>query len=148
MRVVASEAVAAQAKNELHDERPDIKVVQIDFDFAANQETVDRKTVRSGSVYDLDAQERRRKELERADRLKKEIGEGPITGIEGRRAYRVVKRAFDIVFSAAVLICFCWLFVIIAILIKIDDPKGPVFFKQERVGLNGKTFKMLKFRSM
>ena len=38
----------------------------------------------------------------------------------------------DIVFSAAVLIVFCWLFAIIAILIKVDDPKGPVFFSQER----------------
>ncbi len=32
------------------------------------------------------------------------------------------------------LVCFSWLLVIIAILIKIDDPKGPVFFKQKRVG--------------
>ena len=50
--------------------------------------------------------------------------------------------------SAAVLVCLCWLFAIIAILIKIDDPKGPVFFKQERVGKNGETFRILKFRSM
>ena len=63
-------------------------------------------------------------------------------------AYRIVKRAFDIVFSAAVLICFCWLFAIIAIVIKIDDPKGPVLFKQERVGKDGKTFTMHKFRTM
>lgn len=84
----------------------------------------------------------------RADRLKKEIGEEPITGIEDRLSYRFVKRAFDIVFSAAVLVFFCWLFAVIAILIKIDDPKGPVLFKQERVGKNGKTFNMYKFRSM
>lgn len=84
----------------------------------------------------------------RADRLKKEIGEEPITGIEDRLSYRFVKRAFDIVFSAAALVFFCWLFAVIAILIKIDDPKGPVFFKQERVGKNGKTFNMYKFRSM
>lgn len=44
--------------------------------------------------------------------------------------------------------CFSWLFALIAILIKIDDPKGPVFFKQTRVGKNGETFQMLKFRSM
>lgn len=35
-----------------------------------------------------------------------------------------------------------------AIAIKIDDPKGPVFFKQKRVGKDGKEFNMYKFRSM
>lgn len=58
------------------------------------------------------------------------------------------KRAFDIVFSAFVLVSFSWLFVIVAIAIKIDDPKGPVFFKQKRVGKDGKEFNMYKFRSM
>lgn len=70
----------------------------------------------------------------------------PVVG--GTVAYRFVKRAFDVVFSAAVLVVFCWLFAIIAILIKVDDPKGPVFFSQERVGKDGRTFRMLKFRSM
>ena len=49
---------------------------------------------------------------------------------------------------AAVLVLLSWLFVIIAILVKVDDPKGPVFFKQTRVGKNGREFEMLKFRSM
>ena len=85
---------------------------------------------------------------ERARRLKEELGSVPVTGIEDRVAYRFLKRAFDIVFSAAVLIVFCWLYVIIAVLIKVDDPKAPVFFSQERVGKDGRTFRMLKFRSM
>ena len=59
-----------------------------------------------------------------------------------------MKRVFDFVFSAAVLVLLSWLFVIIAIVIKVDDPKGPVFFKQTRVGKNGREFEMLKFRSM
>lgn len=46
------------------------------------------------------------------------------------------------------LICFCWLYAIIALLIKIDDPKGPVIFKQERLGRNGRVYWMYKFRSM
>lgn len=70
----------------------------------------------------------------------------------GRLGYRFAKRAFDIVFSALVLVCLSWLFLIIAILIKLDDPKGPVLFKQRRVGMtkDGKFtyFDMYKFRSM
>ena len=71
-----------------------------------------------------------------------------VSRLQRRYGYRFAKRAFDIVFSAAVLVVFCWLFAIIAILIKVDDPKGPVFFSQERVGKDGRTFRMLKFRSM
>ncbi len=76
-----------------------------------------------------------------------------LEGIESRYGYRFAKRAFDILFSALVLVCFSWLFALIAVLIKIDDPKGPVFFKQKRVGKldargNPKYFTMYKFRSM
>lgn len=71
-----------------------------------------------------------------------------LEGIQDRHVYLFVKRAFDIVFSLFVLVMFCWLFAIIALLIKIDDPKGPVIFKQERVGRDGQTFQMHKFRSM
>lgn len=114
----------------------------------ASKTSTCHKTVRSGTIYDFDMQERRRESLERARRLKEELGSVPVTGIEDRVAYRFVKRAFDIVFSAAVLIVFCWLYAIIAVLVKVDDPKGPVFFSQERVGKDGRTFRMLKFRSM
>ena len=104
--------------------------------------------MRSGTIYDFDMQERRRESLERAEKLKAELGDEPITGTDDRIAYRFVKRIFDFVFSAAVLVLLSWLFVIIAILVKVDDPKGPVFFKQTRVGKNGREFEMLKFRSM
>jgi len=119
----------------------------------ASRATVDsgaleRKTVRSGFAYDINSGGGSVESSERARRLKEELGSVPVTGIEDRVAYRFVKRAFDIVFSAAVLVVFCWLFAIIAILIKVDDPKGPVFFSQERVGKDGRTFRMLKFRSM
>ena len=80
--------------------------------------------------------------------LREQIGDAPLEGIERRWAYRFIKRAFDVVFSAAVLVCFCWLYAIIAILVKADDPKGPVIFSQDRVGRDGRTFKMHKFRSM
>lgn len=58
-----------------------------------------------------------------------------------------IKRAIDIAVSLVYLIVLSPLFLLVAILIKIDS-KGPVLFKQERVGLNGRRFLMLKFRSM
>ncbi len=58
-----------------------------------------------------------------------------------------VKRAFDVVASAAVLLVLAPVLVAIALAIKLDSP-GPVFFRQRRVGLSGRDFSMLKFRSM
>ena len=58
-----------------------------------------------------------------------------------------IKRAFDIVFSAAVLVCISPLLAAIALIIKLED-RGPVFFKQVRVGRHGREFLMFKFRSM
>ncbi len=66
----------------------------------------------------------------------------------GRIAYRAIKRLFDIAFSLLMLVAFSWLFVIVAIAIKADDPDGPVFFGQKRIGRDGKPFRMWKFRSM
>ena len=114
----------------------------------ADNGALERKTVRSGFAYDINGGGGSAESSERARRLKEELGSVPATGIEDRVVYRFAKRAFDIVFSAAVLVVFCWLFAIIAILIKVDDPKGPVLFSQERVGKDGRTFRMLKFRSM
>ena len=61
---------------------------------------------------------------------------------------RATKRAFDIVFSFLVItLVFTWLFPILALLIKLSS-KGPVFFKQNRLGEGNRTFVCLKFRSM
>lgn len=57
------------------------------------------------------------------------------------------KRAFDIVFSGAVLLGLGPLFLLLAWLIKLED-RGPVFFRQVRVGRHGREFAMYKFRSM
>ncbi|HEO8419435.1 TPA: sugar transferase [Yersinia enterocolitica] len=64
------------------------------------------------------------------------------------RSYLVMKRAIDIIGSFGGLVVLSILFVIIALLIKLEDPKGKVFFKQLRVGKDGKEFYMYKFRSM
>ncbi|MCM3670892.1 sugar transferase [Mesobacillus maritimus] len=64
------------------------------------------------------------------------------------RGYLYTKRLMDIIGSLIGISLLSLLFIVIAILIKIEDPKGPIFFTQKRVGLNGKEFKMYKFRSM
>lgn len=64
-----------------------------------------------------------------------------------RYFYRFVKRSFDLVMSFLALICLSWLMLIIAVAIKFDS-KGPIIFKQERMGKGGKTFYCYKFRSM
>lgn len=66
----------------------------------------------------------------------------------GRWGYRLAKRTFDILFSLVVLVCFSWLFLLVTIAIKIDDPEGPVVFARARVGRDGHEFRMYKFRSM
>ncbi|WP_234047311.1 sugar transferase [Luteolibacter pohnpeiensis] len=63
------------------------------------------------------------------------------------RLARGLKRLLDICASSAGLLCFSPIFLITAILIKIEDG-GPVFFCQKRVGAGGKLFGMWKFRSM
>ena len=57
------------------------------------------------------------------------------------------KRAFDVVFSLAVLTVLSPLFIIIAVLIKLSSP-GPIFFKHTAIGKDGKPFMFYKFRSM
>lgn len=64
-----------------------------------------------------------------------------------QRCYAFVKRAFDIVASAAALIILSPIMLIAAILVYVDDP-GRVFYGHVRIGKNGKPFKMWKFRSM
>ena len=57
------------------------------------------------------------------------------------------KRALDILFSLAGLLVLGVPMLLVALLIKLDSP-GPVLFKQERIGLRGKVFRIWKFRSM
>ncbi len=61
--------------------------------------------------------------------------------------YKFFKRTIDIFASFIFIIALLPLLIIIALLVKITS-KGPVFFKQDRIGKNGKVYKMYKFRSM
>jgi exopolysaccharide biosynthesis polyprenyl glycosylphosphotransferase len=57
------------------------------------------------------------------------------------------KRALDVVASGLFLAAFSWLYLLVAAAIKLTS-RGPVFYRQTRVGMNGRKFTMLKFRSM
>jgi exopolysaccharide biosynthesis polyprenyl glycosylphosphotransferase len=70
-----------------------------------------------------------------------------IRGLGLRRSGRLLKRAFDIVVASAILVLFGPIISAIALAIRLDS-KGPVFFRQVRVGRNGEHFWMVKFRSM
>lgn len=63
-------------------------------------------------------------------------------------SYLRMKRLIDILGSFIGLILLSPIFLIVAILIKVEDPKGPVFFKQVRIGKDETEFHMYKFRSM
>lgn len=65
-----------------------------------------------------------------------------------RYIYRFLKRIFDFIASLIGLIILSPLFLVVAVVIKIEDPKGPVFYSQIRLGKKQKPFKMFKFRSM
>jgi exopolysaccharide biosynthesis polyprenyl glycosylphosphotransferase len=64
-----------------------------------------------------------------------------------RGAVKIRKLALDLIGAILGLLALWPIFVIVAILIKLDSP-GPVFYRAERIGLNGRPFAMLKFRSM
>lgn len=68
--------------------------------------------------------------------------------LDEKIGYTVSKRMMDIVGACFGLIFFFPLFLFVGVLIKAEDPKGSVFYSQTRIGKNGKSFRMYKFRSM
>lgn len=68
--------------------------------------------------------------------------------LEDKKFYLAAKRTMDIIGAIVGLTVTSVLFLVVAIAIKIEDPKGTIFFSQTRIGKNGKEFKMYKFRSM
>lgn len=100
------------------------------------------ETVRSGYLFKVDEIERALRESSYPEEFKN------LQGIDDRKAYRALKRTFDIAFSILIFALFWWLYLLLAIIIKIDDSKGSPIFTQERIGKNGKPFKMYKFRTM
>ena len=85
-----------------------------------------------------------------------EVTISPLTGlplisvkdVALRGLNRVIKRLMDVVISAIILVLASPIMLFVALMIKLSEPRAPVFFTQERVGLDGKPFTILKFRSM
>ena len=67
--------------------------------------------------------------------------------IKKKPIYTFIKRFGDIIGSLLIIILFSWLYLILAILVKCTS-EGPVIYKSQRVGKNGKLFTFYKFRSM
>lgn len=83
-----------------------------------------------------------------ASDIKGSFGDFEVTARQTHaRAHRLAKRALDVAGSLALLALFSPLFVLLAALVKISS-RGPVLFKQNRIGEQGKPFQMLKFRTM
>lgn len=65
-----------------------------------------------------------------------------------KELYFLFKRIFDLILSVPLVICFCPLLLIISAGIKLSSVKGPIIYKQKRLGKGGKLFTFYKFRSM
>jgi len=63
-------------------------------------------------------------------------------------AHRALKRTLDIVLATAGLVILAPLLIVIAVLIAIDEPRAPIFFRQRRCGKGGRSFHLYKFRTM
>jgi lipopolysaccharide/colanic/teichoic acid biosynthesis glycosyltransferase len=81
-----------------------------------------------------------------SEALPRSVGAGTVH-INNSAVYAVTKRAFDLVVGTVILILLIPILPLIAVMIKLDT-RGPVFFKQDRVGEGGRLFKFYKFRSM
>lgn len=85
--------------------------------------------------------------MERLQSDKENSLEIQVINKENRLIYNSTKRLMDIILSLLGLIVVSPIMLIVAILIKLES-RGPIIFAQKRVGINGKKFNMLKFRSM
>lgn len=64
------------------------------------------------------------------------------------KSYLIVKKILDFIFASLLLIVSSPIMLLCALLIKLEDPDGPVIYKQDRIGKDLKVFKVFKFRSM
>ena len=70
-----------------------------------------------------------------------------VTDITDRFGYRVTKRAFDLIVGSGILLLLLPVIPLVALMIRFDS-EGPVFYRQQRIGMGGRPFRFYKFRSM
>lgn len=83
-------------------------------------------------------------------RYKAQIRQAPAHSVQAKKGENLtstLKRIFDLVVASVLLLCLSPLFLVLAILVKLDS-KGPVFYKSKRVGAGYQNFDFWKFRSM
>ena len=89
--------------------------------------------------------------LKRFDKLPKNMQNKKVKEyydiLKKKRIYLFFKRLFDIIASLILLVLLSPVFLVISIMIKVDS-KGPIFYRQERVTRYGRTFRIIKFRTM
>lgn len=83
-----------------------------------------------------------------ASTLKDLIQANQVVLTKKQKMYLKIKRAIDFLIALLALVVLSPIFLIVGILIKIDSPKESIIFKQKRVGQDGRTFWLYKFRSM
>ncbi|MGH0600176.1 sugar transferase [Bacillus mycoides] len=86
--------------------------------------------------------------LSDGDETKANVRKINLEMVNARKGYLVAKRCIDFMGALCGVLFLSPLFLIVALIIKYEDPKGPVFFKQVRIGKDGKEFYIYKFRSM
>ena len=96
--------------------------------------------------YHLAPEEHEIHELASPAQLRYYLKSIPVTPLQSP-FHRLSKRAFDIVFSLLVLSLVIWFFPLLMLLVRLSS-EGPLFFIQYRTGLNGRSFRCLKFRTM
>ena len=87
------------------------------------------------------------KDIKSSDDLIRMVDGDEVIFIRGGKFYEFIKRVFDIFCSGLAIICLSWLLIILALAVKLTS-KGPVLFKDSRIGKNSKKIKVYKFRSM
>ena len=79
-----------------------------------------------------------------------ELDDLPIVSLQGSPLYgwnRVFKRIFDLILGTLILVIVSPIMLVISLLVKLTS-EGPILYRQERVGMDGRPFQMLKFRTM